>query len=395
MDGASESKGFDPRELRVALVHDWLTGRRGGEKVLEVLLEVFPRAELYALARRRGAVPSVEGALEGLSWIGRLPLGGRIFPLFLPFFNGAMARLDLSGYDLVLSLSHCAAKNVTTRSSPHLCYCLSPARYIWDLYPEYRDRALGRAGPWLEPLVGRLRDRWRRQDQRGSEGVDRFVAISQLIQRRIRQAYGRGSSLVYPPVDVGAFRQAGEQSAGPGERFLALSAIRPNKRVEEVVEAFRQLGWPLDVIGHGSARTLRRLRRRAGPETRILGALDDGAVLAAVARCRALVHAATEDFGIAPVEAMAAGRPVIGYRFSGLADTVVDADQGRTGVLFEDQEPAGIRAGLERFAALEPGIRAQDCRARAELFSTARFKAGIIEEAAALLGGERSHARAS
>jgi glycosyltransferase involved in cell wall biosynthesis len=358
-------------------VHDWLTGRRGAEKVLEEILRLVPGAEVYTLVWRRGAVPLVEARARAIrpSVLNRLPAVWRYFQLFLPLFNRIVRRWRFDGYDLVVSVSHCAAKNVRPPSGiPHLCYCHTPVRYAWDLFEIYSEPFLGRT--WARPLRGaahRIRDHLRAEDVEGARGVTHFLAISEFIRDRIRRCYGCDAQVIYPPVDVVTFR---EECAAhePGERFLALSALRGNKRVQEIARAFAGLALPLDIVGACSRRGARRLARLGGGYVRVHGHVPDEMLYRFVGQCRALVHAATEDFGLAPVEAMAAGRPVIGYGGCGVAETVVDAAAGRTGVLFADPTSSGIADAVRRFLEVEPSIRSEDCRRRAAEFSRQRFQ---------------------
>jgi glycosyltransferase involved in cell wall biosynthesis len=367
------------QDLKVAVIHDWITGRRGGEKVLEAILEHFPQADVFTLVHIAGSLPAVEGKHTIFSsWINRWAPFRSAFQLFFPLFNQAIGRFQFEDYDLVVSISHCAAKNVVLpQGLPHICYCLTPARYAWDLFDDYLKHSVG---PWLTPLFYLpalvVRGRWRRVDVQRSKGVSHFVAISTLIQKRIKRCYQRPSEILYPPVETKEF---GGEMSERGERFLVLSAVRPNKRVLEIVLACKALGFPLDVIGPGAPRSLSELERLGGANLTVHGYLDDQSVINLVSGCRALIHAATEDFGLAPVEAMSAGRPVIGYRHSGLADTVIDSDERRTGVLFEDPSVEGIKLALQRFAELEESINPDHCRDRAAFFSRERFDSGFAE----------------
>lgn len=361
-----------PHDLKVAVIHDWITGRRGGEKVLEAILELVPKADVYTLVHRQGSLPEVEGKHRIVSsWINRVPLFQRAFQLFFPLFNQAIGRFKLDGYDLVISISHCAAKNVRAAGRPHICYCLTPARYAWDLFDDYLKHSLGLLSylAYLPALL--VRSRWRTVDRARSKDVSHFVAISRLVQDRIQRHYGRDSEILYPPVETIEFGQL--ELSKPGERFLVLSAVRPNKRVLEVVLACKALGLPLDVVGPGSDRALGELRRLGGPLLKVHGFLSDEETRRLVGSCRALIHAATEDFGLSPVEAMAAGKAVVGYKHSGLRDTVVDEDPKRTGVLFESPTVEGIQKSLERFLSLEDSISPEDCRQRAQAFTRERF----------------------
>ncbi|MDF1663592.1 MAG: glycosyltransferase [Planctomycetota bacterium] len=362
-----------PAALKVAVIHDWITGRRGGEKVLEAILELFPNADVYTLVHRQGVLPEVEAKHRiHASWINSLPLFRKAFQLFFPLFNQAIGRFNFDEYDLVISISHCAAKNVRVTGRPHICYCLTPARYAWDLFDDYLKHALGSVFYWLFILPAILvRNRWRSVDKARSKNVSHFIAISKLVQDRIARHYDRESEILYPPVETIEFGQL--ELAKAGERFLVLSAVRPNKRVLEVVLACKALGLPLDVVGPGSDRALNELRRLGGPALKVHGFLSDEETRRLVGSCRALIHAATEDFGLSPVEAMAAGKAVIGYKHSGLADTVVDRDPQRTGVLFETPTVEGIQKSLERFTTLEASISPEDCRKRAQVFARDRF----------------------
>jgi len=378
---------------RVAIIQDWLTGRRGAEKVLEEMLRLLPQADLFTLIWRKGTVPLVEahGRRITASLLDRIPIVRRYFQAFLPLFNLLARRFDLRGYDLVLSSSHCMAKNVVApRGVPHLCFCHTPARYAWDLFDLYTDRFLRRGpGRLLRPLAIWLRDRWRAQDRAGSRGVTRFIAISAFIRDRIRRCYDRDAEVIHSPADTRDFQTRCARYT-PGDRFLVISAVRANKRVPEIVDAFRTLQLPLDVVGDGAPRTLRRLRQRGGPTVRVHGAVSDEALFRLVGECRALVHAATEDFGLVPVEAMAAGRPVIGFRHCGVGETVIDQEgPERTGVLFDDPTAQGIAAGVRRFLAVEHAIRPEACRQQAERFGVPRFRRQlqaaierVLEEAA-------------
>lgn len=379
-----------PNTLKVAVIHDWITGRRGGEKVLEAILDLFPKADIYTLVHRQGVLPKVEAKHKiYASWINSLPLFQRAFQLFFPLFNQAIGRFKLDDYDLVISISHCAAKNVRVSGSPHICYCLTPARYAWDLFDDYLRHALGSLLYWIFILPAILvRNRWRSVDRARSKNVSHFIAISKLVQDRITRHYDRKSEILYPPVETIEFGQL--ELAKAGERFLVLSAVRPNKRVLEVVLACKALGLPLDVVGPGSDRALNELRRLGGKDLKVHGFLSDEETRRLVGSCRALIHAATEDFGLSPVEAMAAGKAVIGYKHSGLADTVVDQDPERTGVLFESPTVDGIQKSLERFTSLEANIRPEDCRNRAQIFARERFDKEFQDLVHRVLGESKS-----
>ncbi|MBI4013387.1 MAG: glycosyltransferase [Candidatus Rokubacteria bacterium] len=359
--------------MRVALVHDWLTGMRGGERVLEALLTLYPTATVHTLVHVPGSVsPVIEARPIRTSFIQRLPGAPRRFRHYLPLFPAAVARLPLHDYDLVLSTSHCVA--IGARPAPgacHVTYSFTPMRYAWGFEDEY----LRRLPPGARGLGRRVLARLRRWDAAAGRRTEHLACISRHVAARIRAAYGREARVIYPPVRTDFFRPDGE----PGPAFLCVSALTPYKRLDVAVDAFTRLGWPLELIGVGSEEA--RLRRRAGPTVRFLGWQDDVALRAALARCRAFVFPAEEEFGIAPLEAMAAGRPVIAYGRGALTETVVD---GVTGLLFREQTPEALVDALRRFEVT--GWSAEKIRAHALRFGEARFRAemrAFVEECVA------------
>ena len=347
--------------MSVAVVHDWLTGQRGGEHVLEAVLELLPGATLFALTHVPGSVaPAIEEKKPRTSWLSRVPLLRRAPGLALPLLPRAVESLDLRDFEGVLSISHCVALGARARGT-HLLYSLTPMRYAWDGFEDYARGAGALARGIGEGLRGKLQ-RWDRAASRRPRAI---ACISEHVRERIRRAYEREARVVFPPVDTDAFGEAGRR-LDRGERFLALGAVRPNKRLDEVAQAFRELRLPLDIVGPGSPRALERLRELGGPTVSLLGELPRHEVIERVARCRALVHAAHEDFGIAPVEALAAGRPVVAFERSGVRESV-----GELGVLFGGPVVEGVRRFLERERDL-PGPEV--LRERASLFSKRRFR---------------------
>ena len=366
--------------MRVALVHDWLTGMRGGERVLEALVALYPAATIYSLVHDPGSVsPAIESRPIRTSFIQRLPGAPRRFRQYLPLFPLAVSRLPLAGYDLVLGTSHCVA--VGARTGPdacHVTYSFTPMRYAWDYQEEYVQR-LPVGARWLgRRVTGALR-RWDRAAGRRS---GHLACISHHVAGRIRQAYGREARVIYPPIRTGWFQPDGE----PGAAFLCVAALAPYKRLDVAIEAFTRLGWPLEVIGAGPEAG--RLRRLAGPTVRFRGWQDDVALRTAMARCRAFVFPAEEEFGIAPLEAMAAGRPVIAYGRGALAETVVD---GVTGLLFHEQTPEALIDALRRFEVT--GWSSEKIRAHALRFGEARFQAEMGAFVADCLAAHQGSAR--
>ncbi len=358
--------------MRVALVHDWLTGMRGGERCLEAFCEIFPEADLFTLVHVPGSVsPVVERHRVTASFIQRLPGAARGYRRYLPLFPAAIRRFDLSGYDLVLSSSHAVAKSVRVpRGALHVCYCFTPMRYVWDLYGEY----FGAGAGWLTrvampPVAAALR-RW---DRRTAAGVTHFVAISRFVADRIRRAYGREADVIYPPVDVARFSI--EES--PGDYYLVVSALTPYKRIDLAVEAANRTRRRLVVVGTGPEE--QRLRALAGPTVEFLGWRDDEAVAALYARCRALIFPTLEDFGITPLEAMAAGRPVIAFGEGGALETVVPpgAAEPPTGLFFARQSVEDVIDGIRRFEDDAGRFEPKLLRRRAEAFDRPLFKERI------------------
>jgi glycosyltransferase involved in cell wall biosynthesis len=371
--------------LNVALVHDWLTGMRGGERCLEVFCELFPDADLFTLLHVPGSVtPIIERRRVVTSFIQRLPDAARRYRSYLPLFPAAVSRFDLRGYDLVLSSSHAAAKGVRTPPGAlHVCYCFTPMRYVWDLYDDYFVRGAGALTRALMPPVAAWLRRW---DRRTAAGVHDFVAISRFVADRIRRAYDRRSDVIYPPVDVARFRI----DESTEDFYLVVSALTPYKRIDVAVEAANRLGRRLVVVGTGPEEP--RLRGMAGPDVEFLGWRDDAEVAELCARCRALIFPTLEDFGITPLEAMASGRPVIAYGQGGALETIVapGGQEAPTGLFFERQtvdDLVGAIRALER----DPGrFEPKALRRRAEAFDRPIFKERIRHYLAERLEGRRA-----
>ena len=354
---------------RVALVHDWLTGMRGGERCLEVFAELFPEADLYTLLHVRGSVsPVIENRRIVTSFIQRLPGAEQRYRHYLPLFPAAVRAFDLRGYDLVLSSSHAVAKSARAPAGAlHVCYCFTPMRYVWDLYDDYFGPRAGRTARLAMPAVAAWLRRW---DRRTAARVHHFVAISHFVADRIRRAYGRESDVIHPPVDVSRFRL--DEAAG--EFYLVVSALTPYKRVDLAVEACNRLGRRLLVVGSGPEE--RRLRALAGPTVELLGWRGDAEIAELYARCRALLFPPLEDFGIAPLEAMAAGRPVIAFGEGGARETVVPPGEGApaTGIFFGRQTVEDLADAIRRFEASAHQFEPKALRRRAEAFDRPLFR---------------------
>ena len=331
--------------MRTALIHDWLTGMRGGERVLEALCGLYPDADIFTLYHRRGSVSKViERHRIRTSFVQRLPLASTHYRQYLPLFPMAIEQFDLDDYELVISSSHCAAKAVIPPGrARHLCYCHSPMRYAWDQFDAYfGPERMGRfASRWVyRPVLARLA-RW---DAATSTRVHRFAANSAHVAGRIRRYYNRVAAVVHPPVDTVFFHH---DASSPGSHFLIVSALVPYKRIELAIAACDRLGAALRIVGDGPDR--RRLESQAGPNVTFVGPLDAAGVRNEYRRAHAILLPGEEDFGIVPVEAHACGRPVVALGRGGALETVID---GENGVLFAEATADALAAALERTARM-------------------------------------------
>ena len=351
--------------MRVALVHDWLTGMRGGEKVLEAFCERFPDAPIYTIVHVPGSVSaSIERHAIHPSFVQRLPRGPKVYQRYLPLLPSAIERFDLRGYDLVLSTSHCVAKGARVHpGTRHLCYCHTPMRYVWPAYEEYFGA--GRVKPpvsWIMPLLATWLRAW---DVTTTVRVDSFAANSLHVAERIRRWYSRQARVIYPWVDTERFHPGTDAESESYD--LILSALVPYKRIDVALEAYRNRSEQLVIAGTGVER--RRLQRAAPPNVRFLGWCEPEETVRLMQGCRALVFPGQEDFGIVPVEAMACGKPVVALGRGGATETVVD---GRTGVFFDEPDPRALAGALDRLAAISWDARA--IRTHALQFGRQRFE---------------------
>jgi glycosyltransferase involved in cell wall biosynthesis len=311
---------------------------RGGEKVLLSLVRLFPEAPVFTLLHVPGSVaPEIEAREIHASFVQRLPFAATRYRHYLPLFPAAAESLDLRGYDLVVSSSHCAAKGV--RPAPgalHVCYCHTPMRYVWDRFDDYFGP--GRASPLARLAIRPIAARLRAWDVRTSARVHRFAANSAYVAGRIRRYYGRDSVVVPPPVDTGFFTPGEDR---PGAYDLVVSALAPYKRIELVLDAYRGTGRPLRIVGSGPEAA--RLRSLAPPEARFLGQLSDEELREQYRGARAVLMPGVEDAGIVPLEALACGRPAVVFGEGGGAETIED---GRTGVVFREATAEALRAAV-------------------------------------------------
>ena len=355
---------------RAVVSHEWLTVPGGSEQVVLAILGLLPHAELIASVYDPAPwPPALTGRPVHPTFVNRIPGARQHYPKLLPLMDAAFRRMDVSGYDLVVSSNHACAKNVRTADGHgpgrpvHVCYCHTPMRYAWD--PEFlAGEELGRLGSVaFRALVGKLR----RDDLRGARQVDHFVANSSVVAARIARHYGREAEVVHPPVEI-AERLVAPRRAGPDAPYLFFGRVVPYKRADVAVEACRRLGRRLVIAGTG--RDLERVRTLAGPDVEFRGKVSDAELVELLATSRALLFPGEEDFGIVPVEAQAAGLPVIGNADGGVRDSVAD---GRSGVLYTPREdPAGaLAAAITRFETLT--LDEAQVRRTAEPFAPERF----------------------
>ena len=349
----------------MAIVHDWLTGMRGGEKVLQAICELHPDATLYTLLRVPGAVSTtIERHPIRTSFVQRLPGVARYYRHYLPLFPSAVELFDLDNYDLVISSSHCAVKSVVPSGvAHHVCYCHSPMRYAWDQFGAYfgADQIGKLPSQLMRPVMAGLA-RW---DATTAGRVNRFLANSQYVAGRIRRYYNRRSTVVYPPVDTDFYRPDPSRPAGPGA--LVVSALVPYNRLELAIEACRIARVPLSIVGQGPEEA--RLRQFGGDGVTWLGWRADEEIRDLYRRASVVLLPGTEDFGIVPVEAQACGTPVVAYAEGGACETVIP---GVTGALVSEPSPAAF-ADAVRQVIDRPTDRGA-IRANAERFSISEFK---------------------
>jgi glycosyltransferase involved in cell wall biosynthesis len=361
--------------MRVALVHDWLTGMRGGEKVLEVFCELYPDADLYTLLHVKGACsPAIERMKIRTSFIQRIPFAGQRYRYLLPLFPQAIESLTLRGYDLVLSSSHCVAKGVVPPAEAvHVSYLHTPMRYVWDQFDDYFGP--GRASAPVR-LAARAVAPWLRAWDVSSAGrVDFFIANSFNVASRIDKRYRRSAMVIHPPVNCAAF--AGSGKTDPADYYLMVTAFAPYKRVDLAIDAFRECGLPLKIVGGGQDES--RLRIDLPRNVQLLGPRTGPELVDLYSSCRALIFPGEEDFGIVPLEAQASGRPVIAFGKGGVTETVhpLGKTQAPTGVFFDEQSVAALAGAVRRFEEHANAFDPAAARANAARFDRPIFKEKI------------------
>ncbi|AWB08942.1 glycosyl transferase (plasmid) [Azospirillum humicireducens] len=363
--------------MKVAIVHYWLVGMRGGEKVIEALCELYPEADVFTHVYRPERIsPVIRSHRVTTTFIDRLPMAHRMYQKYLPLMPLALEQLDLSAYDLVISSESGPAKGVLTRPDAlHVCYCHTPMRYVWSGYHDY----LSSAGPVIRPLMPYAIHRLRQWDLATAARVDRFIANSETVAQRIWRVYRRDSTVINPPVETRRFATA----EAPGDHYLFVSQLVSYKRADVAIEAFNRMGRKLVVVGEGEE--FRRLKQMAGPTVELLGHCSAAELDRQYAACRALVFTANEDFGIVPVEAMAAGRPVIALNRGGATETVKD---GLSGLFFDQQTPEALIEAVERFEAQERRFDPAAIQSYAARFDGAVFRTRLRETIDSWMNGE-------
>ena len=355
--------------MNVAIIHYWWLSNRGGEAVCAALVELFPNADLYIHVCNedvvRQALPATFTGKIHTTFISRLPGAKQHYQKYLPFMPLALEQLDLSAYDLILSSESGPAKGVITRpDAVHICYCHSPMRYVWDMYHEYLGGA-GRLIRTLFPLVAHWLRVW---DRLSADRVDHFIANSGFVAARIRKFYRRDAEVIFPPVNTSEFSPDVER----GDFYLCLGQLVAYKRADLAVEAFNQLGLPLVVVGEGEL--FERLKGLAKPNIKLLGRQPFSEIKDLLQRCRGLIFPGMEDFGIVPVEAMAAGAPVIAYGKGGALETVI---HGKTGILFEQQSVESLIAAVQQLESGAFTFHPAELHAHAATFDKRIFKQRI------------------
>jgi glycosyltransferase involved in cell wall biosynthesis len=362
----------------VAIVHYWLVGMRGGERVLEELLRIYPQADIFThVADPARLSPMIRERKITETFVARLPRARRFYQHYLGFMPRALEELDLRGYDLIISSESGPAKGIIPPpSARHICYVHSPMRYIWDHYHPYAE-GLGRLPRlYFSGLAHRLRQ-W---DVTTAARVDRFVANSSFVAQRVERYYRRNADVVHPPVDLETYAAPSEQTAK--EYYLFVSQLVPYKRADIVIEAFRDFDRPLKVVGEGGERAA--LERDLPTNVELLGRVEQGELPALYQGAKALIFPAEEDFGIVPLEAMACGTPVLAFGRGGVRDSVIE---GETGLFFDRQDPRAIRDAVLRFEALlgEHRFVPACLNEHARRFGAERFRAEFAAIADAVL----------
>ena len=359
--------------MRIAIIHDWLLGMRGGERCLDVLCKMYPDADLYTAFYNPNKISlSINHHKVFVSCFNMLPFVRLYYRYLLPFYP--LIALDLEcklnkehkkkPYDLVLSVSHCLAKNVEVpKGLNHLCYCLTPIRYVWDQYEAYFGKSR------LKFLIGFIAHFIRKWDVKGASRVDYYIAISNFVRDRIKRLYSKDAEVIYPPVESCWIKPKDEGDLGSG--FVCVCALVPYKNVDLVVRAFNELGYSLTIVGQGPEE--KRLKALANDNIKFYDFLSENELSNLYRSAKAMIFAAEEDFGMTPVEMQAAGRPVICLRRGGAIETVSEEKGRETGVFFSDLSVEALKKAVRQFLENESNFKPECCLIQAAKFSKERF----------------------
>ena len=354
--------------MKVAIVHYWFVSMRGGEAFISALLDLFPDADIYTHVYDRHAVSDkIAGRKIATTFIQNLPFAKHLYQSYLPLMPLALEQIDLRSYDLVISSESGPAKGVLT--SPeclHICYCHTPMRYLWDMYHDYKKIS----GPLKRIAMIPLFHYLRLWDTASAQRVDRFLANSKHVAKRIKKIYRRDAVVIHPPVTVEDFFV----SEKPDDFYLMVGQLVGYKRADLAIRAFNRMKKPLIVIGEGEQ--LAVLKKIAGPTVALMGRQPFSIIQKHYAKCRALIFPGEEDFGIVPLEAMASGRPVIAYGRGGALETVVE---GETGIFFHEQSEEGLMGAIDAFESDQNRFKPIVCRNRAIRFNTKRFQKEFLQ----------------
>lgn len=354
---------------KVALVHDWLNGMRGGEKCLEVFCELFPQADLYTLFHEAGKLsPLIESRPIATSFIQKLPGVFSKYRYYLPLFPRAIEDFDLSAYDLILSSSHCVAKGVKHNGTPyHVSYLHTPMRYMWDLFEVYFGKQ--RAAWWVHYAAKACRPYLQHWDENSSKRVHRFLCNSNNVRQRILRIYGREACVIYPPVDLSQFQATKKKK----EYYLMVGAFAPNKRVDLAVAAFNLLKLPLVIVGTGPEEA--HCKSMAQPNISFLGNVSNETIGQLYGEAKAFLFPGEDDFGITPLEAQASGTPVIAYGKGGALETVTE----KTGIFFQQPTVGALCEAVQQMEKERARFTLENCVQQAQKFNRARYKQQILQ----------------
>ncbi|MBI2634686.1 glycosyltransferase [Candidatus Peregrinibacteria bacterium] len=354
---------------KIALVFDWMTCRGGAEKVNIALHSLFPKAPIFTSIFNAQKFPEMEKAAVTTSFIQHLPFAKSRHQLYLTFMPYAYELFDLSGFDIVISSSHAAAKGIITKPETlHICYCHTPMRYAWDNWQNYiREYNMNRL---FKKIAKRRMHKIRLWDRLAADRVDHFIANSSIVEKRIQKYYRRPSTIIHPPVELSKFKIA---PATKGY-YLAVGRLIPYKKFDLIIETFNQIGLPLKIAGTGNME--KELRLRAKGNIEFLGHVNEQKLAELYSECEALIFPQVEDFGITPLEAMASGRPVIAYAQGGALDTVID---GKTGIFFKKQTPVELKAAIEKYQKTKDEFGPKELRRHAGQFDRGHFEQKFLK----------------